>query len=119
MRTFHIPFCNYGPLLVLKINAFAQRNGVKQGKDAYDILALVRSCVDGPEQAVTAFGEEKRKENNGLALAMNTLEQHFTNPEASGPTLAASFYLGPRANMNSTIRLREDLVTVAVALLNS
>lgn len=34
MRTFLIPFCNYGPLLVLKINAFAQRNGVKRGKDA-------------------------------------------------------------------------------------
>ena len=68
---------------------------------------------------VTAFGEEKRKENAGLALAMKTLEQNFTHPEAPGPTLAASFYLGPRANMNSTIRLREDLVTVALALLNS
>jgi len=119
VRTFRIPFCNYGPLLVLKINAFAQRNGVKRGKDAYDILSLVRSSVDGPEQVVKAFSEEKRKENAGLALAMKTLEQHFTHAEAPGPTLAASFYLGPRANPNSSIRLREDLVTVALALLNS
>lgn len=52
-------------------------------------------------------------------LAMKTLEQNFTHPEAPGPTLAASFYLGQRANLNSTIRLREDLVTVALALLNS
>ena len=119
LRTFHIPFCNYGPLLVLKINAFAQRNGVKQGKDAYDILSLVRSSVDGPEQVVLDFGNEKREANAGLALAMKTLEQNFIHPEAPGPTLAASFYMGPRATMNSTIRLREDMVTVALALLNS
>ena len=92
---------------------------MKRGKDAYDILSLVRSCVDGPKQVVTAFGEEKLKENTGLLLALKTLEQNFTHPEAPGPTLAATFYLGPRANMNSTNRLREDLVTVALALLNS
>jgi hypothetical protein len=88
-------------------------------KDAYDILSLVRSCVDGPEHVVSAFCEEKRKDNTGLALAMKTLEQNFTHPESPGPMLAASFYLGPGANMKSTIRLREDLVTVALALLNS
>ena len=118
-RTFLIPFCNYGPLLVLKINAFAQRNGVKRGKDAYDILALVRSCVDGPEKVVAAFGEEKRKENAGMKLALETLERHFNDAEALGPTLAASFYFRSDADMNSIIRMREDMVTVALALLNA
>jgi hypothetical protein len=118
-RTFRIPFCNYGPLLVLKINAFAQRNGAKRGKDAYDILSLVRSCVDGPERVVAAFGEEKHQDNAGLRLAMETLERHFKDADGLGPTLAASFYLGTRAGNNSTLRLREDLVTVASALLNS
>ncbi len=119
LRTFQIPFCNYGPLLVLKLNAFAQRNGMKLGKDAYDILALVRSCVDGPEQVVAAFGDEKRTENLGMKMALETLEDHFENAEALGPTLAASFYLRADADMNSIIRLREDMVTVALALLNS
>lgn len=118
-RTFRIPFCNYGSLLVLKINAFAKREGDKRGKDAYDILSLVRSCEDGPEVVVAAFSEEKRSDNGGLGMALRTLEEHFTDADQLGPTLAASFYLGPRANPNSTVRLREDLVTVALALLNS
>lgn len=117
VRTFNIPFCSYGPLLVLKINAFAKREGPKRGKDAYDILSLVRSCVDGPELVVAAFGEEKRAENSGMEMAMRTLAEHFSDAEQLGPTLAASFYLGSQANKNSTLRLREDLVTVARALL--
>jgi len=59
-RTFAIPVCNYGPLLVLKLNAFAQRQGPKRGKDAYDILSLVRSNIDDPEAVVASFGREKK-----------------------------------------------------------
>ena len=54
-----------------------------------------------------------------MKLALETLEDHFGNAEALGPTLAASFYLRADANMNAVIRLREDMVTVALALLNS
>lgn len=118
-RTFCIPFCNYGPLLVLKINAFAKRQGSKRGKDAYDILSLVRSCQDGPEAAVAGFLEEKQTGNAGLELALRTLEEHFSDAGQLGPTMAASFYLGPRSDRYSALRLREDLVTVAHALLNA
>lgn len=118
-RTFAIPFCNYGPLLVLKLNAFAQRTTVKQAKDAYDILTLVRSCEDGPEAVVTAFGVEKNSANPGLEAALRTLETHFTDANQLGPTLAGSFYHGPRTSKESSVRLREDLVTIAHALLNA
>lgn len=119
VRTFSMPFCRYGPLLVLKINAFAKREGAKRGKDAYDILSLVRSCAEGPEAVVAAFGEEKREDNSGLEMALRTLEDHFADADRLGPTLAASFYLGSRAQGDSALRLREDLVTVAHALLNA
>jgi len=88
-RTFGIPFCNYGPLLVLKLNAFAQRTTLKQAKDAYDILSLA------------------------------TLETQFTEANQLGPMLAESFYHGPRTSKESSMRLREDLVTIAHALLNA
>ena len=118
-RTFAIPFCNYGPLLVLKLNAFAQRTTVKQAKDAYDILALVRSCEDGPEAVVAAFGAEKNSDNTGLATALRTLEAHFTDANHLGPKLAESFYHGARTSKEASMRLREDLVTIAHALLNA
>ncbi len=118
-RTFAIPFCNYGPLLVLKLNAFAQRTTIKQAKDAYDILSLVRSCEDGPEAVVKAFGAEKNSDNSGLESALRALETHFTEADQLGPTLAEFFYHGPRTSKESSLRLREDLVTIAHALLNA
>lgn len=118
-RTCAIPFCNYGPLLVLKLNAFAQRTTIKQAKDAYDILSLVRSCEDGPEAVVKAFGAEKKSDNTGLATALRTLETHFIEADQLGPTLAESFYHGPRTSKETSLRLREDLVTITHALLNA
>lgn len=118
-RSFGIPVCNYGPLLVLKLNAFATRTGSKQAKDAYDILSLVRSNVDGPEAAVTSFGKEKRSDNQGLGRALETLEAHFTSADQLAPSLAASFYLGSQADEETSLRLREDLVTVGHALLRA
>jgi hypothetical protein len=118
-RNFSIPFCNYGSLLVLKLNAFAQRMSPKRAKDAYDILSLVLSNKEGPEEAVTSFTQEKSSDNLGLKLALDTLETHFTEPDQLGPSLAASFYLGSQDNKGLSLRLREDLVTVGRALLHS
>ncbi len=119
LRDFAIPFCDYGPLLVLKLNAFAKRTTAKRAKDAYDILSLVRSSVDGPEAVVASFGSEKKSDNPGLIIALAALEKHFSDVDRLGPTLAASFYLGSGSTKESSLRLREDLVTVAQALLEA
>ena len=118
-RSFAVRVCNYGPLLVLKLNAFAQRKGPKRAKDAYDILSLVQSNVDGPEIAVHSFEQEKQSDNQGLVRALETLEEHFTDEGQLGPRLAASFYLGSQGDEESSLRLREDLVTVGHALLRT
>ena len=91
----------------------------KRGKDAYDILSLVQSNIDAPEAAVASFGQEKQSDNQGLELALRTLEEHFTDGDRLGPTLAASFYLGSSENEETSLRLREDLVTVGYALLEA
>ena len=116
---YSIPFCNYGPLIVLKLNAFANRTSAKKAKDAYDILSLVHSCEDGAEAAVASFGEEKKVGNTGVKSAINALEENFTDTEKLGPTLAQDFYYGNLASKDESIRLREDCVTLAKALLNS
>ena len=54
-----------------------------------------------------------------MKLAMETLEQYFHDAGALGPSLASSFYLRSDEDMNSIIRLREDMVTVAMALIHS
>ena len=118
-RTFPIRFCNYGPLIVLKLNAFANRTSAKKAKDAYDILSLVHSCEDGPEVAVASFGEEKRAGNAGIVSAIRALEEDFTNTESKGPVLAQGFYFGSLASKEEGVRLREDCVTIAKALLDS
>lgn len=118
-KILQIPVANYGPLLVLKLNAFAKRTGPKRGKDAYDILTLVRSSEDGVTAVVRSFGEEKKSDNTGLDLALETLRNHFMDASQLGPTLADQFYHGPSAPADSSLRLREDLVTVALALINS
>jgi hypothetical protein len=58
-------------------------------------------------------------DNQGLELALRTLEEHFTDGDRLGPTLAASFYLGSSENEETSLRLREDLVTVGYALLEA
>jgi len=119
VRSFALPFCNYGPLLVLKLNAFAKRSGPKRAKDAYDILSLVLSSEDGAEAVVGAFGEEKKSDNPGLKVALTTLETQFSDVKQLGPTLADSFYLGSRGDKDLSLRLREDVVTVGQALLRA
>jgi hypothetical protein len=118
-RTFQIPFCDYGPLLVLKLNAFAGRSSAKKNKDAYDILALVHSCEDGAERAVASFGEEKSRDNSGMANALATLENDFSEVDSIGPGLAKNFYHGESLNNSASMRLKEDYVTIARALLDA
>lgn len=118
-RTFQIPFCDYGPLLVLKINAFAGRSSAKKAKDAYDILALVHSCEDGAEKAVASFGKEKSAGNSGIETALATLKDDFSGVDAIGPNLAKNFYHGESANDSASLRLKEDYVTIARALLDA
>ena len=118
-RTFQIPFCDYGPLLVLKINAFAGRSSTKKAKDAYDILALVHSCEDGAEKAVASFGKEKSSGNSGMATALATLKNDFSGVDAIGPNLAKNFYHGEAANDSASLRLKEDYVTIVRALLDA
>ena len=118
-RTFQIPFCDYGPLLVLKINAFAGRASAKKAKDAYDILALVHSCADGAEKAIFSFGREKASKNSGMETALETLENDFSEVGSIGPGLAKDFYHGESVNDFVSLRLKEDLVTIVQALLNA
>ncbi|MBK1830776.1 hypothetical protein JIN77_08565 [Verrucomicrobiaceae bacterium R5-34] len=118
-RTFQIPFCDYGPLLVLKLNAFAGRTSAKKAKDAYDILTLVHSCEDGAERAVASFGKEKGSGNTGMETALETLKNDFADVDATGPNLAKDFYHGAAANDSVSLRLKEDYVTIARALLDA
>ena len=118
-RTFRIPFCNYGPLLVLKLNAFANRESAKKAKDAYDILSLVHSCEDGAEAAVASFAKEKTAKNTGMESALVALEKDFTHTDSAGPILAQDFYYGSSVDNSVSMRMREDFVTIAQALINA
>lgn len=118
-RSFQIPFCDYGPLLVLKINAFAGRSSTKRAKDAYDILSLVHSCADGAEVAVASFGREKSSRNSGMERALATLKKDFAGINAIGPNLAKNFYYGEAISDSTSLRLKEDFVTIVHALLDA
>jgi len=68
-QSFQIPVSGIGPLLVLKLNAFAGR---QQPKDAYDVLLAVSRYHEGPEAAVIAFRTEAAAGNRGFARASAT-----------------------------------------------
>ena len=55
-----VPVSEMGPLLVLKLNAFDDR---QQPKDAYDVLLGVTRYVEGPEAAIAAFHAEANASN--------------------------------------------------------
>ena len=116
-RTFNLPVCGVGPLLVLKLNAFAQRTHGKKAKDAYDILALVSSYSGGALAAVEAFTAEKEAKNPAMERALETLAQDFTGEDDAGPVLARQFRFGKGAEHESGLRLQTDLATIGQALL--
>lgn len=118
-RTYRVPICGLGPLLALKLNAFAGRAHEKKAKDAYDILALVSSCSQGPAAAIEAFHKEKMHANPAMARALECLAGDFRDLASLAPRLAAAFRFGPDARHENALRLREDLVTIAQALLGN
>jgi hypothetical protein len=116
-RAYRVPICGIGPLLVLKLNAFAERTHEKKAKDAYDILALVSSCSQGPRAAIEAFHSEKKKGNPSMDRALECLRENFREVTSLAPQLAATFRYGADMNPENGLLLREDLVTIAQELL--
>ncbi len=107
-----------GPLLVLKLNAFAAR---KAPKDAHDILYLGMNYLGGTEKALKLFQAEKTAGNPGMEIALNTLRTQFGAADANGPLSCAAFRLNnlqltPRYREESR-RIQEQCVTLAQELL--
>lgn len=117
LQRFRIPICGIGPLLVLKLNAFAKRRNEKKEKDAYDILAAVSSYSGGAAAAIEAFKIEKEMNNPAMELALETLGRDFGHPDGDGPLLARRFRFGLAQETEGGLRLRTDLVGIAKELL--
>jgi hypothetical protein len=109
-----------GPLLVLKLNAFEDR---QQPKDAYDVLLAVTRYVDGPDAAIAAFHGEAKASNRGFARAAAALRKHFIEISQSGPVRCAAFALDGRHAIDDFQARRrqilEQMVTVGRALLGA
>jgi len=117
-QTYRVPICGIGPLLVLKLNAFAQRSSGKRAKDAYDLLVAVSSYADGPRAAIDAFHGEAASGNPAFERAAKTLSDHFMKPDHEGPLQALQFRYGSTDVGEDGVRLKEDLVTIGRALLD-
>jgi hypothetical protein len=85
-----IKVCEVGPFLVLKLNAFAQR---QQPKDAFDVYQTVVHYDGGVEAATNGFRIEVEL-NSGFKLAADTLVKHFAAADGAGPTRSAEFMIG-------------------------
>jgi len=116
-QTYRVPICGIGPLLVLKLNAFAKRSSGKRAKDAYDLLVAVSSYSEGPVAAIEAFHAEALSDNPAFDAAVQILKSHFIQPDLDGPLQAAQFCYGQTDPGDEVMRLKEDLVTIAHALL--
>lgn len=117
-QTEAVRVAEIGPMLVLKLNAFAGR---KAPKDAHDIMYLALNYLDGVDQAVKGFAEEKVAENRGMASALQSLQTFFRDVDASGPISCAAFrmnneHLAPE-RAEESLSLRQQCVTLAEALL--
>ena len=116
-RCLRIPICGIGPLLVLKLNAFAKRKNEKKAKDAYDILVAVSSYSGGVAAAIEAFELEKLAANPAMAIALETLTRDFIHPDGLGPRLASKFRFGTGQEVEVGLRLQTDLVAISQGLL--
>lgn len=83
-QSFKIPVVALGPLLVLKLNAFANR---RQPKDAFDFLNL---AVIHHQSAGKALAEE-HSINPGYQSAIGSLEMFFLAEDKDGPRRALAF----------------------------
>ncbi len=113
-RVVRVPVAEIGPLLVLKLNAFAGR---KHPKDAYDVLLAVTTWADGPEAAVAAFQAEGIAGNRGYEQARQALAEHFVEPNQLGPVRAAQFITDDDHVADSQrMKVIADMVTVGQSL---
>lgn len=103
-----------GPLLVLKINAFGGPTGRRHPKDAYDVLLAVLEFVDGPDAAIGLFQKEGECGTSAYDSAIRSLKQDFCETTGDGAIRAAEFL---RGTLDESERIRQDVVTVARALL--
>lgn len=103
-----------GPLIVLKLNAFGGPTGRRHPKDAFDLLLLVTSYVDGADEAISAFQIEAEKGNPAYESAVAVLKMDFYDEDSDGPIRAAEFLTGI---LDEAQRIRQDLVTVSRSLL--
>ncbi len=112
-----VPVAGIGPLLVLKLNAFAGR---QHPKDAYDVLLGVSRFIEGADSAITAFQAEGAAGNRGYRRAVETLRNHFFEADHSGALRCAAFALEGQAGIeDQETRQRqivERLVTIGRAL---
>lgn len=116
-QTAAVPVSGIGPLLVLKLNAFAGR---QQAKDAYDVLLSVSRFTGGPDAAIAEFQAEASAGNRGYARAAETLRRCFFETGQSGPLRCAAFALDGQPGIDDRqMRERqivEQLVTIGRAL---
>lgn len=117
-----IRVADVGPMLALKLNAFGGPKGRKTPKDAHDILFLAMNYMDGLENAIQAFHEEKRVGNMAVPHALKALESYYANPDSEGPLACAAFrmnnqHLNPELEEES-MQLRQQCVTLAQELLS-
>jgi hypothetical protein len=111
-----IPVAGIGSLLVLKLNAFDDR---QQPKDAYDVLLATSRFVEGPETAIAAFHAEEKANNRAFPRAAAALRNHFFDINQSGPIRCAEFVLkgGDAAGTAERRRqIQEQTVTIGRAL---
>ena len=119
-QTLTIRVCEVGPFLALKLRAFGSR---QQPKDAFDILYTLRHYDGGPAAAITAFGDELRRDNPAMPDALQCLKSHFGDESSSGPVRAAHFVHGQRiAEENDErriqrVHIQQDMVDAARMLL--
>lgn len=117
-QTERVRIADVGPMLVLKLNAFAGR---KAPKDAHDVAYLALNYLDGVGQAVARFAEEKAAGNRGMSRALLSLQTYFSDENAQGPMSCAAFRMNNEhllpAREDESLRIRQQCVTLAQALL--
>jgi hypothetical protein len=113
-QTITVNVAGIGPLIALKVNAFGGPTGRRHPKDAYDLLLLVTSYIDGSGRAISGFHDEAGKSNPAYGSAIEALRKDFYTETADGPVRAAEFL---RGTLDEAERIRQDMVTVARRLL--
>ena len=117
-RTEHVCVAEVGPMLVMKLNAFAGR---KEAKDAHDVAYLAMNYLDGIEEAIAGFAHEKTAGNRGMPRALQTLQEYFGNVNALGPMSCAEFRMNNEhllaTRADESMLIRQQSVTLAQALL--